>query len=356
MIKVVGNRAIFEIIAIFITVLLIGILIAIAAIRTSSVSILYNTLQDPRFADLSYALDATLVFIITLLLLRRHKHHSNTILFEALEGIVISFTSFFMLLLLFAILIPQSVTSGYVYLYAATLAIMLVALKDKFHRLSDFATVVSAIGVGLILGFNFAFEYAILIFAAVAVYDYIGVFKTNEMVTLAKAFSSGNVSFLISVSDLEAVPEWGLSHKEIEDYMNYLSSIHELNDPPFKKILQHGRLPVICQLALGEGDLSLPLMVAVSAFTSFSHMLGAVVIMGSVAGIFLTMMLLKAYKHPIPAIPPLFASVGIFTGIAFLFIHATNTYQLGILIVAASALMMLIDIMTIAKRMHRERL
>ena len=80
MIKVVGNRAIFEIIAIFITVLLIGILIAIAAIRTSSVSILYNTLQDPRFADLSYALDATLVFIITLLLLRRHKHHSNTIL------------------------------------------------------------------------------------------------------------------------------------------------------------------------------------------------------------------------------------------------------------------------------------
>ncbi len=365
MIKVVGNREILEIIAIFVIVMTVGILIAIAAVRTQSVSILSNTLQDPRFADLSYALDATLVFIIALLVLRRHSHHSNTILFEALEGIVISFTSFFMFLLLFAILLPQTVTTGYIYVYAAVMAIMLVIFKDRFHKLSDLATVLSAVGVGLILGFNFAFNYAILIFAAVAVYDYIGVFKSNEMINLAKAFSSSNVSFLISVSDLEAVPEWGLSHKEIEDYMNYLSSIHELNDPKFKKILQSGKLPVICQLALGEGDLSLPLMVAVSACVSISHAFAGVVVIGAVAGIFLTMLLLKEYKHPIPAIPPLFSTVGIVSGIAFLVIHATGTshlgnvsgtYQLGILMIAVSSLMMLTDIVTIARRMHRNRL
>ena len=354
MIKVIGNRGILEIITIFLIVMSAGILISVAAIKTSSVSIIYDTLLDPRFSILAYAIDATLGLIIALLILRRHKHHSNTILFEALEGIVISFTSFFMFLLVLAILMPQCVASGYIYLYSAGLAIALVLLKDRFHKLSDFATIVSSIGVGLILGLNFAFNYAILIFAAVAVYDYIGVFKSNEMMTLAKAFSSSNVSFLISVSDLEAVPEWGLSQKDIEEYMNYLSGMNELDNPKFKRILQSGRLPVICQLSLGEGDLGLPLMVAVSAI-SLSHTLGAMVVLGAVVGISLTMLLLKLYKHPIPAIPSLFGSIGLFSGIAFLFINATGVYHLGILLIMASSAMMLLDITTIVRRMHKER-
>jgi presenilin-like A22 family membrane protease len=357
MIKVIGNRGILEIITIFSIVMFVGILISVAAVRTGSVSIINDTLENPKFVILSYVLDATLLLIVSLLILRRHGHHSNTLLFEMLEGIVISFTSSFVFLLLVAILLPQYVTNGLVYIIAAAMAIALVGLKDEFHKLRDFATVVSSIGVGLILGLNFAFGIAIAILAIVAVYDYIGVFKSNEMVTLAKAFSESDVSFLISIADLEAVPKWGLSNKDIESYMSYLGSIHELNDPKFKSILQKGELPVVCQLSLGEGDLSLPLMVAISAYLTVGASMSAMVIMGSLVGIFTTMLILKIYKHPIPAVPPLFACIGIFVGIACVFTKIMpGVWTIGLLLIVVSAVVMLIDILTVTSRMHKNRL
>ena len=357
MIKVIGNRGILEIIAIFSIVMFAGILISVAAAKTGSVSIVNSTMSNPKFLWLSYIVDATLLLIVSLLLLRRHSHHSNTLLFEMLEGIVISFTSFFVFLLLIAILAPQYVANDLIYVFSAVLAIALVAFKDEFHRLRDLATVVSSIGVGLILGLNFAFIYAIMILAVVAIYDYVGVFKSNEMVSLAKAFSDSDVSFLISISDLEAVPKWGLSGKDIESYMSYLGSMHELDDPKFKRILQKGELPVVSQISLGEGDLSLPLMAAISAYFTVGTSMAAMVIIGSLVGIIATMLILKVYKHPIPAVPPLFACIGIFVGIACVFTKmAPGLYSIGFILIAASAVVMLVDILTITNRMHRSRM
>jgi presenilin-like A22 family membrane protease len=356
-IKVVGNKGIVEVITIFCIVLFAGMLISIEAVRTSSVSIMYTTLLSPRFAALSYVMDATLVLIMALLVLRRHSHHGNTVLFESLEGIVVFFTSFFVFLLLFAILMPQCVTGGLIYVYSAVMALALVLMKDEYHKLRDLATVISSVGVGLVLGLNFAFGYTMLILAAVAIYDYIGVFKTNEMTSLAKAFSANDLSFLMSVSDLEAVPRWGLSEKDIESYMNYLANTHELNDPRFKKILRKGELPVICQISLGEGDLSLPLMVAISAyFSSFGHALGIAVVLGAIVGIVATMLILKKYKHPIPAVPPLFACIGLFVGAYFILMKSVSLYYLGSIFITASALVILVDIVTITSRMHRSRM
>ena len=353
LIKVIGNRGILEIIAIFSIVLFTGILVAVAAVRTSSTSIIYNTLADPRFIDFSYFLDATLVLVIALLVLRRHGHHSNTLLFEVLEGMVTPLTSFFAFLLIFAILLPQSVASGMIYVYSTAIALALLLLKDRYHRLRDLTTIVSSIGVGLILGFNFPFSYALFILAAIAIYDYVGVFKTREMVSLAGAFSYCNLSFLISVSDLEAVPKWGLSDKEIGSYMDYLSRMHDLQDPSFCRILRSGKLPVISQISLGEGDLSLPLMAAVSAYVSFSGTLAAVVVLGSIIGMVATMLILKVYKRPIPAIPPLFSFIGIFAG-SYMLATGINFgfHYLGVLLVIVSALAMLIDLVTITRRMH----
>ena len=355
MIKVVGDRGIIEIIAIFTIVLLVGMLISIAAVKTSSASIIYNTLSDPRFADLSYAIDVTLVLIVSLLILRRHAHHSNTMLFKALEAIVISFTAFFFFLLLFAILMPQCVASGYVYVYSAVMALGMVFLKDEYHQMRDLATMISSIGVGLILGLNFAFGWAMLLLALVAVYDYVGVFKSDGMITLAKAVSTNDLSFLLSVSDLEAVPKWGLSEKEIDAYMGYLKDMKELDDPKFKKILQKGELPVISQISLGEGDLSLPLMAAISAYFTLGQTMGIVVALSAFVGIVTTMLILKRYTYPIPAVPPLFVCIGIFAGIAFMFTKSYGLYYLGALLIAASAVIMLADILIITGRMHRSR-
>lgn len=350
--KIIGTRGVLKIIAIFVSVMLVGVLIAMAAVRTSSVSILYTTLSAPAFTIFSYILDATLVLIIALLLLKRHSHHSNTFLFEALECIVTAFTSFFLFLLLLSILMPSCVGSGMVYVYSAAIAIALVLVKERYHRLRDLTTSVSSIGVGLILGFNFPFAYSMFLLEAMAIYDYIGVFKTSEMMALAKSFSSNDLSFLISVSDLEPVSEVGMSDREIAHYTRCLAEEHELDDPRCKQLLREGKMPVMSHVSLGEGDLSLPLMAVISAYVSLSANIALSVLLGSVVGIFVTMALLKVYKRPLPAIPPLFAFIGIFSGSTLALTGYGGLGYAGELLVIVSAITMLVDIVAVARRMR----
>ncbi|MGA3021129.1 MAG: presenilin family intramembrane aspartyl protease, partial [Candidatus Micrarchaeales archaeon] len=307
MIKVVGNKGIIGIIAIFIGVIAAGMLIEIEAVSTFSVSIMYSTLLNPKFTIISYILDLTLVLILALIVLRRHRHYSNTLLFGMLESNVTGFTSFFVFLMLFAILIPQGVENGGVYMYSVALSIILIMLKNKYPQLRDLTTAVSSVGVGLVLGLNLTFGYALFLLAIVAVYDYIGVFKTREMMSLANAFSSHNSSFLISVSDLEAVPRWGFSSKEVAEYMKYLEETHDINKLKFRKILQNGKLPVVSQISLGEGDLGLPLMVAISAYFTFGNFfMSYAILVGSLLGLFAATYALQRYRKPLPAIPPIF--------------------------------------------------
>jgi presenilin-like A22 family membrane protease len=354
--KVIGTKGILEVIAVFAIVLFSGVFIASEAVKTSTVSIMYSTLENPMFIQFSYLLDATIVLTVLLIAVRRHRHFSNTVPFEALEAMVTSFTSFFTFLLVLAILMPHELGNGSIYLYAAALALALVLLKDEHHRLRDLTTVISSIGVGLVLGLNFPFSYAIAILAVVAVYDYISVFRSNEMVTLAKAASDCDLSFLISVSDLEAVPETGMSKKDIAAYVDYLCKEHDLDDPRFAKILEKGKLPVMSQVSLGEGDLSLPLMAVISGCLTFGSVFGGVVLAGAIAGIILTMLILKLYKRPIPAIPPLFACIGLFSGAALVLTHATSLYDLGASILVVSVVAMLVDITTIANRMRPKKM
>jgi presenilin-like A22 family membrane protease len=352
LIKVVGNKGIIGIIVIFLAVIAAGMLIEMGAVSTYSVSIMYNTLMNPEFTIVSYILDLTLILTLALIVLRRHRHYSNTLLFGMLESNVTGFTSFFVFLMLFAILVPQEINNGGIYMYSVAISVFLIMLKNRYPWLRDLTTAISSVGVGLVLGLNLTFGYALFLLAIVAVYDYIGVFKTREMMSLANAFSSHNSSFLISVSDLEAVPRWGFSNKEVAEYMKYLEETHDINRPKFRKILQSGKLPVVSEISLGEGDLSLPLMVAISAYSSFSYALGAVVVLGSVIGMIITMLTLKIYKRPIPAIPPLFASIDMFVGIALIFTSATSLY--GALLITISAFVMFVDILTISRNMRNE--
>lgn len=349
----VGTKGIIGIVAIFTAVLIIGFVIASYAVKTGSIPVLYSSLSNPQFIYFSYFVYATLALIILLLILRRHRHHSNTLLFELLEGVVVSFTSFFAFLLIAAILAPAHVSDGWAYIAAGAIAIGIVIVKDLHPQLKDFATIASSLGVGVLLGFDFQFRYALILFAAVAVYDYIGVFRSREMITLAKAFAESNVAFLLSISDLEAVPVGKYSTAEVEEYINYLHRTHGLDDPKFKKIMREGKLPVISRISLGEGDLGLPLMLVISAYYTFTgvQLISLMALLGGVMGMIATMLILRRYKHPLPAIPPLFAFMSIFTGIAFL---ATGTLpaQLTVLILAVGATVMLIDMLTILVRMH----
>lgn len=354
MLKVIGTRGVLEIIAMFVMVMAIGMLIAIAAVQHASVSLLYKAFSSQNFITFSYVIDAVLVLIVLLLVLRR-RARDNTLLFRALECIVTTFTSFFLFFILFSILLPPSmVASGAIYVYAAAIPLVLVLIKEKYGRLRDFTTIMSSIGVGLVLGFNLPFEYAMIALALVAAYDYIAVFKTNDMMMMVKAFAAQDMSFLVSVSDIEAISSSGMSDAEGVKYIKCLMEDHDLNDPECRRILERGKLPVISQISLGEGDIGLPLMAVVSAYASIGPAMCAVVLMGAVAGIFVTMLMLKRYKHPIPAIPPIFAMIGIFSGVALLVSSSTGWVQsAAALLIMVCGLVMGFDILTILRKMRK---
>jgi hypothetical protein len=66
------------------------------------------------------------------------------------------------------------------------------------------------------------------------------------------------------------------------------------------------------------------------------------------------MMILKAYRHPIPAIPPLFACIGVFLGLGFVITGNVTAYYVGAVLILAGTVAMLADIVTVASRMHTE--
>ena len=320
MIKIVSGKGIVEIIALFAVTLLFGFSIANAAIATAKVSIITSSLNSAQFTYFAYILDAVIFSILILIALRRH--HSKTLLFKALEFVVVAFASFFVFLVIFAMLITGYVGIAGDYVLAAASAIILMIAKELHSRVKDAATILSSIGIGILLGINFPFLYAMVILAIVAIYDYIAIFMTRAMVKFDKELIAMNIAFLISVSDIQAMPLSSFNKKEEEKYEEYLIKSHEADDPKFKKILKQGKLPVVSQVSLGEGDLSLPLMVAISAYaTFFNYAFTGIIMGGALVGIMLTMALLKKYKKPLPAIPPLFCFISIAAGIGVLILR-----------------------------------
>ncbi len=360
MIKIIGNREVAGIIALFVVVIVVGFLLAAAAIKTGSVGLLMANISSPFITYLSYALDVALALIIVMLIMSRHRHHSHSMifnrnnLFRGLEGIVIAFTSFFMFLLVLNILAPQYSANYYDIYIALVMAISLVLLKNEFHIVKNIATMVSSIGVGIILGLNFSFEYALLIMFAFAIYDYIAVFRTKSMVTIAKELQSRDVAFLISVADIEEVETDKVGRKEVKETLKEMKEIHEDEDPKYKKILSHGRLPVLSQVSLGEGDLSIPLMIVISAYSSISNpSISIILIFGMIVGITTTMYLLKRYMIPLPAMPPFFAATAVFTGLAFIYTGYVD-WDIATALMLFGALVMIVDAVAIVKERRLE--
>jgi presenilin-like A22 family membrane protease len=360
LIKIVSGRGIAEIIILFAMVMILGFTIAVAALATSKVSLISNSLASPQFTLFAYILDAVIFGVLLLIALRRH--HSKTLLFRTLEFIIIAFTSFFFFLVLYAMIIPPSVSytaalplsitnalalPGSVnllgpYVLAFVSAIVLITAKELHPRIKDLATMVSSMGIGILLGINFPFVYAMLILAIVAFYDYITIFMTKVVVEFDKALIAMDISFLISVSDIEAVSPRAFGQKDEERYEEYLIRTHQADDPKFKKILKEGKLPVLSQVSLGEGDLSLPLMVAISAYyTYLSYSFAGIVMLGALAGVIVTMLLLKRYKKPLPAIPLLFCFMSIAAAFAYLYIGKAVGYGSVVLVIAGIAIMLL---------------
>lgn len=163
---------------------------------------------------------------------------------------------------------------------AILLGFALAGAKQVFPNLKNLAALLGSAGAGAVFGFTFGFVAAMLFLLVLAIYDYISVYKTKHMVTMANEIVKRNMAFTISAR--EKLP----SGKE-------------------------------SRLDLGTGDLSLPIMAEVSAY-SISPLLCAWALLGALAGVGIVLFSAWKKKEIIPALPPIVLGILIFTLFALL--------------------------------------
>jgi hypothetical protein len=65
-------------------------------------------------------------------------------------------------------------------------------------------------------------------------------------------------------------------------------------------------------MALGTGNLAMPLMVAIAAYkVNLNFVLSFVIILGAILGLVITMLILRRYKRALPAIPPILFGIAV---------------------------------------------
>jgi presenilin-like A22 family membrane protease len=92
------------------------------------------------------------------------------------------------------------------------LAILFIILRNAVPEhllLRNATTVILAAGIGAILGSGIGVIPVLAFLAAMSIYDYIAVFKTGHMVTLAKAVTKQNLSFTFAMPTPEHQFELG---------------------------------------------------------------------------------------------------------------------------------------------------
>ncbi len=315
--RLIENRQLVGILTMFMLVQFAGIALATLWFNGAT----YQQITSAQIASGPSNVLLLLAYIILLavamILIFRFYHGAK--LFRVIEGVVIFIASFYVFLVIIAYFTQSSniATIG-----AAIIAILLVAAKNKWVKLKNVAAIIASIGVGAVLGFGFSFIAAIAFMGLLAIYDFVAVFITKHMITLANVVTDNNLAFMVDMNEVEAVPKSDFSKKELSEYNKYVKSSGQRGKKilsAMKKTSSMGMVPISANVALGTGDLAIPLMVAVSAYKlTLSFVPSFFIAFGAVLGLILTMFILRKYKRALPAIPPLF--LGVLIGFALYYL------------------------------------
>jgi presenilin-like A22 family membrane protease len=172
-------------------------------------------------------------------------------------------------------------------LFGSGVALLLAASKFFFDSVKNTAAVISSAGVGALFGFSLGFIPTIIFTIGLSLYDYIAVFKTKHMIEMARELSSRQLSFAISAKSVPA-------RKPKEKAEVYVD-----------RAMKEGE-----RLDLGTGDISVPLMLAVSAYQS--PMLGPngiiyalAISAGSTLSLIYLLRFVSSKRVFLPALPPI---------------------------------------------------
>lgn len=330
------NRQLVHILTLFLIVQFGGILL-IPIFAPTPLTSTYTI--SPVQIIIFLAVVIIVVPVLTLLFIKFYHGSRMFVYFEAYAIGGPAFLLFSGIIYYFFPKVPLPLTISFAFLLAA----LLIIAKNKRQSLRNLAAIIASLGLGLIVGTSFSLSLTYLILVVLAIYDYIAVFVTKHMVTLAKAFMSRNIAFFIGSTDIEAVPFGSLSKEEQKGYKKHEQEVRSLNNPIMNKILKAGDVPLLAQIQLGTGDLIIPLIVAVSAYSLFfNYYLSIVVATGAGFGILLTTLYLRKYRQRVqflPAVPPqlAFISIALAVGLPFVKISFLS-YSLLLLIIGLIAL------------------
>jgi presenilin-like A22 family membrane protease len=297
----------------FLIVQFFGLLIATTIYNGLSLSSLqvYQTNLSP-YEPIYYI--TTIAFIALIIVLLLKKAHGRSILM-AFEAIAILLGAFY-----FFGFIIEIFTSNLNLILALSviLALATFLIKRKYKGFRNIATIIICIGLGVVIGIGLPFYIAMILMFILAAYDFIMVFITKYMVTMGQAAMDMNLALLIAVGEVEAVPKSEFKKSEVVKFEEHKKKLKEY-PKMLNMIDKKGYLPVYGQRALGNGDMALPLIVAISAYGVFqSFLLSIFIIMGSTLGLIITFIIQFKYRRPLPAIPPLL--FGILISLLFYYI------------------------------------
>ena len=236
------------------------------------------TANDPMNAlfFLAYILFGAVMIILVA------RYYKGMIMFQLLESLVI-FSASSIVFFAFA-LFPLNMGIEEALLFGAVLGLALAGAKFIWVQAKNAAAIISSAGVGAIFGFSLGFLPAVLFTILLSIYDYIAVFKTRHMVEMARELSTRQLSFAVTAKEVPA-------RKQNEKVEVYVERANKEGD----------------RLDLGTGDLSVPAMLAVSAYTLGPNGLiySFAVAAGSTIALYMLLKFVSKERVFLPALPPI---------------------------------------------------
>ncbi|MGC8572182.1 MAG: presenilin family intramembrane aspartyl protease [Candidatus Micrarchaeia archaeon] len=300
--KVLDFRQDLKILVMFLIVQFFGLLLATLIYNGLSLVQLQsyqNSISSTSYAPFYYIVTIAFVAFVIVILFKSIRGKKLLYLFEALAILIGAFYFFGFILEIF---INNAII---LVILSLSLTLLIYFLKRRYIWFRNIATMIMCIGLGVLIGIGLPFNIVMLLMILLAIYDFIMVFITKYMITMGKAAMDMNLALLVAVNEIEGIPKSELRSSEIKQYEEHKKKLKEY-PKLLNKLDKEGYIPIYGQRALGNGDMAMPLVVAVSAYTVYQNfMLSMFVIIGSTIGLLLTFLIQVKYRKPLPAIPPL---------------------------------------------------
>ncbi|MCX6772212.1 MAG: presenilin family intramembrane aspartyl protease [Candidatus Micrarchaeota archaeon] len=164
------------------------------------------------------------------------------------------------------------------------LGLALAAVKYFKDEAKNAAAIISSAGVAALFGFSLGFLPAVVFIVMLSLYDYIAVFKTKHMITMARELSTRQLSFAVTA---KSAPK----RMPTEPEPAYVQRANREGE----------------RLDLGTGDLSVPAMISVSAYSLGPNgMIYAIAVaIGSTLSLYALLKFVSKERVFLPALPPI---------------------------------------------------